>query len=54
MTEIKIIFLLAYDFELVKLSLPCVYNHADKILFSIDINLRVKTNYTYLNKTKNY
>jgi hypothetical protein len=38
MTEIKIIFLLAYDFELVKLSLPCVYNHADKILFSIDIN----------------
>lgn len=35
---IKVIILLAYDFELVKNSLPCVYNYADTVLFSIDRN----------------
>lgn len=35
---IKVIFLLAYDYEYVKYSLPCVYDHADQILFSLDKN----------------
>lgn len=35
---IKVVFLLAYDYEYVKFSLPCVYEYADQILFSIDKN----------------
>ena len=34
---IKVGFLLAYDFEFVKTSLPKVYDYADKIFYSIDI-----------------
>lgn len=38
MKQIKIGFLLAYDYELLKTALPQVYNHADKIVLSLDKN----------------
>jgi hypothetical protein len=35
---IKVGLLLSYDYEFVKYSLPCIYEDADLIVFSIDIN----------------
>jgi|694.fasta_scaffold00221_59 hypothetical protein len=36
--DIKVIFLLSYDYEYIKNSLPCIYAEATKILVSIDVN----------------
>lgn len=36
--DIKVIFLLSYDYEYIKNSLPCIYAEATKILISIDVN----------------
>ncbi|NQW41845.1 MAG: hypothetical protein HQ463_00230 [Bacteroidetes bacterium] len=38
MYEIKIGYLLAYDYEMMKISLPLVYQYADKIVLSLDKN----------------
>ncbi len=35
---IKVGFLVSYDYEYLKISLPLVYDHADKICLAIDIN----------------
>jgi len=35
---IKVGFLLSYDYEFIKIALPCVYDHADLIVFSLDKN----------------
>mgnify|MGYP007128966661 CR=1 FL=1 len=36
-------FLIAYDYEYLKYSLPCVYNSADKIILAIDSNRNTLT-----------
>jgi hypothetical protein len=47
-TNIKVIFLLSYDYEYLKYSLPCIYKNANKILLSIDKNRLSWTGNKYL------
>ena len=37
--KINVGFLVAYDYELLKFSIPCIYNSADKVVLALDENL---------------
>lgn len=49
-------FLIAYDYEYLKYSLPCVYNSADKIILAIDSNRNTLTgnNFQFDENFKNW